>query len=73
MSLCTCTCIFVYVYLCIYVFMYVHVFVNVYIYICMYSKVCKPNREPRTEPHQPETSMETHEQPTEPNRNLNDL
>ena len=39
----------------------------------MYSKVRKPNREPRIEPHQPETTMETHEPPTEPNRNLNDL
>ena len=36
-------------------------------------KVREPNREPRTEPHEPETTMEPHEPQTEPNRNRHDL
>ena len=35
--------------------------------------VREPNREPRTEPHEPENTMEPHEPQTEPNRNRHDL
>ena len=39
----------------------------------IYRKVREPNREPRTEPHEPDITMEPHEARTEPKRNLHDL